>query len=98
MTGRAAAPGFAGLAIGLVLAVIHLVGIPLDGTSVNPARSIGPALFAGADALSQLWLFVVAPLIGAALAAVVAPVLDLPDDDERQDAPGTDPTGARVPT
>lgn len=96
VTGRAAAPGFAGLAIGLVLAVIHLVGIPLDGTSVNPARSLGPALFAGTDALSQLWLFLLAPLLGAALAAAVAPVLDLPDDD-RKAAPGTDPTGVRVP-
>lgn len=97
VTGRAATPGFAGLAIGLVLAVIHLVGIPLDGTSVNPARSLGPALFAGADALSQLWLFLVAPLLGAALAAAVAPVLHLRDVDDRPAAPGTDPTGARVP-
>jgi aquaporin Z len=70
-----AAPGFAGLAIGLVLTVIHLVGIPLTGTSVNPARSIGPALFEGGAALSQLWLFVLAPLLGAVLAAGVAKVL-----------------------
>jgi aquaporin Z len=63
--------GFAGLAIGLVLTLDHLVAIPVDGTSVNPARSIGPALFVGAWALSQLWLFVVAPLIGAVAAAVV---------------------------
>jgi aquaporin Z len=61
--------GFAGLAIGLVLTLIHLVGIPITNTSVNPARSIGPALFVGGWALSQLWLFIVAPLIGAALAA-----------------------------
>jgi aquaporin Z len=65
VTGRATAPGFAGLAIGLTLTVIHLVGIPLTGTSVNPARSIGPALFAGSTALGHLWLFVVAPLVGA---------------------------------
>ncbi len=97
VTGRAAAPGFAGLAIGLVLAVIHLVGIPLDGTSVNPARSLGPALFAGTDALSQLWLFLLAPLLGAALAAAVAPVLDLPDVDDRVAAPGIDTTGVGVP-
>jgi aquaporin Z len=72
-----AAPGFAGLAIGLVLTVIHLVGIPLTGTSVNPARSIGPALFAP-EALPQLWLFVVAPLVGAALAVAVSRVLAVP--------------------
>lgn len=63
--------GFAGLAIGLVLTLIHLVGIPVTNTSVNPARSIGPAIFVGGWALSQLWLFIVAPLIGAAIAAVV---------------------------
>ena len=51
------------------LAVVHLVGIPLTGTSVNPARSIGPALFEGGEALKQLWLFIVAPLLGGALAA-----------------------------
>lgn len=59
----------AGIAIGFALLVVHLVGIPLTGTSVNPARSIGPALFAGGDALAQLWLFIVAPLIGGVLAA-----------------------------
>jgi aquaporin Z len=61
--------GFAGLAIGLVLTLVHLVGIPITNTSVNPARSIGPALFVGGWAISQLWLFIIAPLIGAALAA-----------------------------
>jgi aquaporin Z len=70
-----ATPGIAGLAIGLVLTVVHLVGIPLTGTSVNPARSIGPALFAGPTALSQLWLFIVAPLVGAALGFGVQRVL-----------------------
>lgn len=98
VTGRAAAPGFAGLAIGLTLTVIHLVGIPLDGTSVNPARSLGPAVFAGGDALEQVWLFVVAPLLGAALAALLAPIFDLPSDQQPAQAPGTDPTGARVPS
>ncbi|HVZ18790.1 MAG TPA: aquaporin Z [Terriglobales bacterium] len=63
--------GFAGLAIGLVLTLIHLVGIPITNTSVNPARSIGPALFVGGWAISQLWLFILAPLIGAAIAAVI---------------------------
>ena len=62
----------AGLAIGLALATVHLIGIPLTGTSVNPARSIGPALFVGGPALSQLWLFIVAPLVGGAIAAVVS--------------------------
>ncbi len=61
----------AGLAIGLTLVVIHLVGIPITGTSVNPARSLGPALFAGAHAMSQLWLFIVAPAIGAAVAGLM---------------------------
>lgn len=62
--------GFAGLAIGLVLVLIHLVGIPVTNTSVNPARSIGPAIFVGGWALSQLWLFIVAPVIGAIIAAL----------------------------
>lgn len=63
--------GFAGLAIGLVLTLIHLVSIPVTNTSVNPARSIGPAIFAGPAAIQQLWLFIVAPLIGAAVASGV---------------------------
>ncbi|MCL2436674.1 MAG: MIP family channel protein [Clostridiales bacterium] len=61
----------AGLVIGLTLTFVHIVGIPLTGTSVNPARSIGPALFSGGQALADLWIFIVAPLIGAALAACV---------------------------
>lgn len=64
-------PTMAGLAIGLSLVLIHIVCIPITGTSVNPARSIGPALFEGGAALSQLWLFIVAPLVGAACAAGV---------------------------
>jgi aquaporin Z len=63
--------GFAGIAIGLVLTLIHLVGIPVTNTSVNPARSIGPALFVGGWALAQLWLFLFAPLVGSVLAAIV---------------------------
>lgn len=63
--------GFAGIAIGFVLVLIHLVGIPITNTSVNPARSIGPALFVGGWALEQLWLFLIAPLVGAVLAALV---------------------------
>lgn len=63
---------FAGLVIGLTLAAIHFAVIPITGTSVNPARSIGPALFTGGTALTQLWLFIVAPLVGAAVAGIVA--------------------------
>jgi aquaporin Z len=63
--------GFAGLAIGLSLVLIHIVGIPVTGVSVNPARSIGPALLVGGAAISQLWLFIVAPILGATLSAIV---------------------------
>lgn len=65
-----AAPGFAGLAIGLTLTIIHLVSIPVTNTSVNPARSTGPALFVGGWAVEQLWLFWVAPFIGAIIAGI----------------------------
>ena len=65
------AGNLAGLAIGGTLVLVHLVCINLTGTSVNPARSIGPALFVGGEALKQLWIFIVAPLIGAALSAIV---------------------------
>jgi aquaporin Z len=61
----------AGLAIGLTLVLIHLVAIPITGTSVNPARSFGPAIFAGGKALGQLWLFMIAPVVGGILAALV---------------------------
>jgi aquaporin Z len=61
----------AGLAIGITLVLIHLVAIPITGTSVNPARSFGPAVFAGGKALSQLWLFIVAPIVGGIAAAIV---------------------------
>lgn len=70
-TGTGSAAGFAGLAIGLTLAAIHLVGINVTGVSVNPARSIGPALFAGGAALAQLWVFIAAPLAGGAVAGLV---------------------------
>ena len=69
------AGNFAGLAIGLSLVLIHLVGIHYTGTSVNPARSIGPALFEGGQALADLWVFIVAPTVGAVLSAVVWKVL-----------------------
>lgn len=61
----------AGIVIGLTLAFVHIIGIPLTGTSVNPARSIGPAVFAGGQPLTELWVFIVAPLVGAAVAAVI---------------------------
>ncbi len=63
--------GFAGLAIGFALGMVHIVGIPITGTSVNPARSLGPAVFVGGTALTQLWLFIVAPVVGGILAALV---------------------------
>jgi aquaporin Z len=70
-TDRLANAAFAGIPIGLVLTLIHLVGIPVTNLSVNPARSIGPAVFVGGWALGQLWLFIIAPLLGAALGSVV---------------------------
>jgi len=72
-TDRRAPQGFAPIAIGLGLTLIHLISIPVTQTSVNPARSTGPALFVGGWALAQLWMFWVAPLIGAALAGFVYP-------------------------
>ncbi|MEA5002625.1 MAG: MIP family channel protein, partial [Christensenella sp.] len=61
----------AGIVIGLTLAFVHIIGIPLTGTSVNPARSLSPAIFMGGTALDQVWLFIVGPLVGAALAALI---------------------------
>jgi aquaporin Z len=83
VTSKGAHGKFAGLAIGLALVLIHIVCIPITGTSVNPARSIGPALFEAIGgsfrALTQLWLFIVAPLVGGALAALVWRTLDTPE-------------------
>ena len=70
-TGSGAPAAMAGLAIGLALVVIHLVGINVTGVSVNPARSVGPALFVGGTAIAQLWLFIVAPIIGAVAAGLL---------------------------
>jgi len=70
VTGKKGNAGLAGLVIGLTLVLIHLMGIPLTGTSVNPARSLGPALFVGGEALSQVWVFIAAPLVGGVLAAL----------------------------
>ncbi len=74
-TDKRAPAGFAPIAIGLGLTLIHLIGIPVTNLSVNPARSTGPALFVGGWALSELWLFWVAPIVGAALAGVVYPMI-----------------------
>jgi aquaporin Z len=86
-TVRQAAPGFAPIAIGFALTLIHLVSIPVTNTSVNPARSTGVALFAQTDALSQLWLFWVAPMIGAALGGLLWRCLLAPVGD--RDVQGT---------
>jgi len=70
-TRKFAPEGFAGIPIGFSLVLIHIIGIPITGTSVNPARSLGPALFAGTDAMSQLWLFWTAPILGGMIGAFV---------------------------
>jgi aquaporin Z len=71
-TSKGAATGFAGIPIGLALTLIHLVTIPVTNTSVNPARSTGPAIFAGGEYISQLWLFWLAPIVGAVIAGLLA--------------------------
>lgn len=79
VTSKGANNQFAGVAIGLALVLVHIVCIPITGTSVNPARSIGPAIFdaiEGGKALSQLWLFIIAPFLGAAISAVVWKAID----------------------
>lgn len=85
-TDRRAPAGFAPIAIGLGLTLIHLIGIPLTNLSVNPARSTGPAIFVGGWAIQQLWLFWVAPLVGAALAGLLyKSVLDAPAEKAAAD-------------
>lgn len=74
-TSKGAATGFAGIPIGLALTLIHLISIPITNTSVNPARSLGPALFAGGAYVGQLWLFVLAPILGAMIAGYMARIL-----------------------
>lgn len=80
-TQKAAPGGFAGLAIGITLTAIHILGIRVTGVSVNPARSLGPALFVGGQAISQLWLFFVAPFLGAIIAGILfrARILEVTD-------------------
>jgi aquaporin Z len=82
-TDRRAPPGFAPLAIGLALALIHLISIPVTNTSVNPARSTGVAVYVGGWAVAQLWLFWIAPIVGAALGAVVYRFLGGPDPNDQ---------------
>jgi aquaporin Z len=104
VTGKTGNPVTAGLVIGLTLAVVNLVAIPLDGASANPARSLGPAVITGGTALSQVWLFIVAPLIGAVVAAVIDRVVngerkqtaDVPRQLARQ-ATGASPSQTGAP-
>jgi aquaporin Z len=79
-TSKGAASGFAGIPIGLALTLIHLVSIPVTNTSVNPARSTGPALFAGGEYIGQLWLFWLAPIVGALVAGALARWMYEPDE------------------
>jgi aquaporin Z len=81
-TSKGAAAGFAGIPIGLALTLIHLISIPITNTSVNPARSTGPALFAGGEYLGQLWLFWIAPILGAMVAGFVGRILYEPSSIE----------------
>ncbi len=85
-TDRRAPQGFAPIAIGLGLTLIHLIGIPVTNLSVNPARSTGPALFAGGWAVQQLWLFWVAPIVGAAIAGLLYPAVAGEPEPERRAA------------
>lgn len=80
VTSRRATPAFSGLTIGLCLTLIHLISIPIDGTSVNPARSLGVAWFGGGDAFAQVWVFILAPLIGAAIAGITHAMITGEDD------------------
>lgn len=86
-THKAAIQGAAGVAIGFALVIVHLIGIPLTGTSVNPARSLGPAIVVGGTALSQVWIFIVAPLVGGIVAALIHMVVADRSKDELVEAP-----------
>jgi aquaporin Z len=86
VTGKLGNTATAGTVIGLTLTVVHLIGIPITGTSVNPARSLGPALIVGGTALSQVWLFIVAPLVGG-MAAAALHWLVFPREESSQPAP-----------
>jgi aquaporin Z len=94
VTRRASNATVAGLVIGLSLALVHLIGIPIDGTSVNPARSLGPALFVGGSALSQLWVFLVAPLVGGSLSALAYHLFYPKGEEEAAVAPAPEEQAA----
>ena len=86
VTSKAEFSNVAGLVIGLTLTFVHIIGIPLTGTSVNPARSLGPALFTGGLALEQVWVFIVGPLVGAAIAALIWMFISSNKDAETTEA------------
>lgn len=99
-TDARAPQGFAPIAIGLGLTLIHLIGIPVTNLSVNPARSTGPAIFVGGWAIAQLWLFWLAPIVGAALAGLVYPLVSGSVGErsvDTQTQPSTDPTPPTAP-
>jgi len=98
VTQKGAPSQLAGLVIGLTLAVIHIVGINITGVSVNPARSLGPALLMGGNAMAQLWLFIVAPLAGAMIAGVMfrLRLLSAEDVDARSSSPDATPAVAKI--
>ena len=83
VTSKESFSSVAGLVIGLTLTFVHIIGIPLTGTSVNPARSLGPAIFTGGEALSQVWVFIVGPFVGAAIAAVIWMFLSAEDGADK---------------
>ncbi|MBC9227145.1 aquaporin Z [Aeromicrobium sp. 636] len=91
-TAKRAAVGFAGLSIGMALTLIHLISIPISNTSVNPARSLGVAWFAGSDALLQVWVFILAPIVGAAIAGFSHDYLLGPDNDPEPVEPPAAPS------
>jgi aquaporin Z len=93
-THKAAIQGTAGVAIGFALLMVHLIGIPLTGTSVNPARALGPAVVLGGTALNQVWVFIVAPLVGAIVAAIIHLLLADRSKDELVDSARPDPVPA----
>jgi aquaporin Z len=93
-TRKAAIQGAVGVAIGFALVMVHLIGIPLTGTSVNPARALGPALVVGGTALNQVWLFIVAPLVGAIVAALIHLLLTYGSEDKPAEAAPPEPAAA----
>jgi aquaporin Z len=95
VTSRLGNAATAAMTIGLTLSVVHLIGIPIDGTSVNPARSLGPALIVGGTALTQVWLFIVAPLVGGIVAAVLHRLVY--PSPRAEPAPGSDALAAEPP-